>query len=938
LGIGGIGEVYRAYDTKLKRSVALKRIVHTSGDRYRERLWAEARYASHLTDPRIAAVYDVFEEGSELFLVMEYVEGQTLRNRLAEPLSIPKFLDIAIECAEALSAAHRGGVLHHDIKPENIMLTSSGQVKVLDFGVARHLPDSGAMSTEIDNLSDNSKLSGTLAYMAPEVLEEKETDERADIFSLGVIFYEALAGRHPFLAKGFLATCNRILHEDPASLRSFNPYVSPEFERIATKALAKDPAERYLSAADLLVDLRALRKSQAQANTFTIPSQPSHGAQSRKWPRLGFLPAVVGLACLAALGIFLYRRNSAPVFTAQDWMLVTDFENHSGEPLFDETVGESISHALQQSRYLHVVPRPQAVEAARLAGRNDVGHIDSGLGQLISQRENYRAVLVGDVEKAGSAFEITVKVIDPKQGTIVLADSASFKSPSELYNAVDDLAKRLRSHLGESLPQIEQQSTPLARVTTPSLEALKRYSAAMKRYTAGDAQGFLSLANSAVELDPGFAMAHLDLARVYYQLGNAKEFRSHMAQARNGLDHVSERERFLILAEDYSAQSLLEKSLEQYRLLTELYPEDLEGLRGLAEESVWVGRPQDAVAVERHILQINPHSEPDYVRLILWLNRTNQFPAALEAYSLARTNGIKAPELHWVAGFAYLGEDNADKAREQFTLLAQEGGEYEKELATLSLARVLMYQGRLREAAETLRTGMLLAEKVHTDTWIPVYRFLLVSVYLLRGQSADARAESQRLVSNPPHRETEDEELRTAGLLALEVGDKPAAQNLLARLARLNETQDNGFTHSCYYNLKGAVELAGGKPADAEESQRRAAVFFPLFSAYKELGNAFAAQRRWDESAQADARYLDFRGELINDDSPTDWVLGNLRLAQALAQAGQLKDSLKYYDEFLRLWANADPDLPVLRQAREEQAKILRSISPGPVPAVRPGT
>jgi len=224
-----MGEVYRAYDSKLKRLVALKRIVAAPDDRYRERLWTEAQYASRLNDARIAAVYDMFEEGNEIFLVMEYVEGQTLRQRLSEPLSINKFLEIAVECTEWLAAAHKGGVLHHDIKPENIMLTSAEQVKMLDFGVARRLPSANVLSTQIDNRSDRGKVSGTLAYMAPEVLEESESDERSDIFSLGVIFYEALAGRHPFLTKGFLATCNRILKENPVPLRTRNPRVPPEF-------------------------------------------------------------------------------------------------------------------------------------------------------------------------------------------------------------------------------------------------------------------------------------------------------------------------------------------------------------------------------------------------------------------------------------------------------------------------------------------------------------------------------------------------------------------------------------------------------------------------------------------------------------------------------------------------------------------------------------
>lgn len=292
-----MSEVYRAYDTKLKRLVALKRIIGSSDEQCRERFWAEAQYASGLNDPRIAAVYDMFEEGTEVFLVMEYVEGQTLRKRLHEPISISKFLDIAVECAEGLSAAHQGGVLHHDIKPENIMLTTGQHVKMLDFGVARRLPSNSLLSTEIDNRDQDTRVSGTLAYMAPEVLEEIASDARSDIFSLGVIFYEAVAGRHPFLTKGFLATCNRILKENPVPLRTHNVRAPLEFERIVNKMLAKNPEERYVSAGDLLVDLRALQRNHALGADYTVPASETATKTHDQWWHL-LLGTLALLACL----------------------------------------------------------------------------------------------------------------------------------------------------------------------------------------------------------------------------------------------------------------------------------------------------------------------------------------------------------------------------------------------------------------------------------------------------------------------------------------------------------------------------------------------------------------------------------------------------------------------------------------------------------------
>jgi eukaryotic-like serine/threonine-protein kinase len=938
VGRGGMGEVYRAYDTKLKRTVALKRIIRAADENYRQRLWTEARFASQLSDPRIAAVYDMFESRGELFMVMEYVDGQTLRQRLDEPLSIGKFLEIGMQCAEALAAAHRLGVLHRDIKPENIMLTLTGQVKILDFGVAARLPNCMMTTTQVDERAETNAFSGTIAYMAPEVLQENEVDERSDIFSLGVIFYEVLAGRHPFYAKGFLATSNRIVNDEPAPLRTHNPRVSPELERIVAKMLAKSPGQRYVAAADLLVDLRALRRTMNQPVLSTVvpavSSQPKSGWKRRALAIL--LLTVVGGA--AAATYVVKRVASAPVFAARDWLLITDFENHSGEQLFDETVAESLGHALQQSRYVDIVPRAQALAAAQLTGRSDVTHLDAELGRQICQRENYHAFLAGDVVKAGLNYRIDIRIVDPLQNASVLRDSVSLRSPSQLYEAVDELAARIRSRLGESVAQIERQSTPQAQVTTPSLEALRRYSAGMKRYAAGDVDGFLALAKTAVELDPNFAMAHLSLAQAYNILGNEKESRLHLAQAVKGIDRVSERERYLIRATDWSSRLEEEKALEQYRMLTELYPDDVDDLRGFAEESMFLGHMQDAIQAQKRVLQIDPHSTRDHSVLIRWLARDNKPGEALAAYSSARNHGVKSSILHWGAGLAYLGQDEPEKAQLEFDALAQEGGEYEKALAALYSARILIYRGRLQDAVDALRTSLLLDEKLHYDTWVPVNRYLLVEALRLRGHLAAARVESRRLTATAPQPEFEDAELRWAGVVAVRMGDLAVARQLLARLAKLNQGQDKSLTNSFYYNLKGTLELAEGRSNAAIESQQHAIVAYAFYGASDSLAAAYAAQGRWPDAVTFYKRFLDQKGALMAEDTPSDWVLGHLRMAQSLEQAGDFKEALKYYDEFLRLWANADPELPVLHLAKEGRARALQAISSEPNARSAPST
>src|SRR6202167_229792 len=305
LGAGGMGEVYRAEDTRLKRMVALKRIAPgiRKNESNRRRLWQEAGCASRLNDSHIAGVFDIFESGEDSFLVIEYVEGQTLRGRLTQPLSVAEFLGIAEQCASALAAAHKGGVQHRDIKPENLMLTPAGELKVLDFGLARTLLREDGTTLET---AEGAKFVGTFAYMAPEALQEKVTDARADIFSLGVVFYEALGRRHPFKVRGagFLETYERILNSEPAPLRQLNAEVPAELERIVTKMLAKDPADAHASAADLATDLRMLRRTPA---TAVLPERPAPS----KWilrTAVG-IPTVVVVVVLATLAAIPAARE-----------------------------------------------------------------------------------------------------------------------------------------------------------------------------------------------------------------------------------------------------------------------------------------------------------------------------------------------------------------------------------------------------------------------------------------------------------------------------------------------------------------------------------------------------------------------------------------------------------------------------------------------------
>jgi len=925
LASGGMGEVYRAKDNKLRRAVALKRIAPElcADKKSRERLWKEALLVSRLNDPHIAGIYDAFEENDELFLVMEFIEGQTLRERLRTPMYVPEFLSVATQCASGVAAAHRAGIQHRDIKPENILLTPNGQVKILDFGISRRLPGADDASTREDQTA--ASISGSLGYMAPEILEQQPADERADIFSLGAVFYEALAGRNPFRAATFLDTCHRLVHEDPPPVTEANPQAPPELNRILGKMLAKRPQERYATAADIVVDLEALRRQPSKT-----AAMPAGVEQARKHARVAvWSVAAILVFALAIGGTFAYRHFRKPVLDEHASILITDFDNQTGNALLDQTATEATRQALDQSHYLRVIPRSQVTDTLHRMGQSGATRVDRETGREICQRDNCRAVLAGAILKSGSHFQITEQIVDPVRDEAVLTETAAMNSPADLYTAVDSLSKNLRKHIGESLAQIEKTSQPVQNVTTPSFEALQRYSRALDLFTAGDVEGSIPLAQSAIALDPNFAMAHLYLARMYGALGNEKAQKENLDAAMSGVDHVTERERYVILAEDFEFREMYEKAADELRLLTEVYPDDLEAFRGLADVSLWTGRSEESVPAELHALELAPHSAPDFLRLVLDYDRLNRFDEALAADAKARANGAGSPLLYWGTGLAYLGKGNTQQSRAAFQSLAKEGGAYGEDVGSLYLARVLMYEGRMREAAAELQNGLLLDEKMGSVTNIPVRRYLLAEISMARGQTAESRAIERQMaqdaLANP-----ESQELRRAGLIAIGLKDVPTARKLLAGLADMRKGHESGFIESCYLNLDGAVDLEADHADAAIDSQRRASVFFPLYGAFSGLGDALTAKHDWSGAAQAYRQYLNFQGEIFHDDSPSDWVLAHLSAARSFAHAGKKDEALKLYGQFLQLWSNADADLPQPREARTElhqlmQAKTLSS-------------
>ena len=913
LGVGGMGEVYRARDTKLGRTVALKRMAPALRDDpdSRRRFLREAIRTSSLNDPHIAAIHDVLEQGRDILLVMEYVEGETLRQRLRRPLTLQQFLDIAVQSTQALVAAHEHGIIHGDIKPENIMLTSAGQVKVLDFGLARHLPRSGRSST-MDRFST---LAGTPAYMAPELLREEIPDGRADLFSLGVVFYEALTGRNPFVTPTFMATGERILHHDPDPLDVSNSHAPPPLQAIVNRLLAKDSRQRFASAAELLSALLSLQPAPRAANLPLRPPSPR-----LRWRPLLALVFLVLAAALAALrSPPVHRWLHPPVLPPRSSVVIADFDNPGQEPVPEQALREALTISLQQSRYFNVLPRSRMFDALQRMQRRGFGRIDQELAREICRRENVPLLLVGSIVRLDDSFLITLRALDPIRDQILFAEQSRFSSRAEVFAKMDALASRVRSRLGESLTGISRNSRPLAQVTTHSLDALQLYSMATDLAAQGKADDAPLLLRAALDMDPDFAMAHLRLGEYYaWIVGKNPQAIFETNRAWQLRQNVSERERLLIEASYFEISENYERAGESLRALVALYPDDADAHFQLARQYYNSGQLAPAIEELRRALQLNPDSPPSYGRLALYLARDNQPQEALRVVEVARRRGLHSSYLPWSAGLAHLALGNVSLAREQFLILAR-GSETERQLGALYLALADLYQGKLAAASQRLQDAIRSAPASNRSLLL-LHRRFLGGVFLLQGRPrAASRLADQILASSPEDLQTGD--LTDAGLLHAAAGNLPRARFVLRRLDLLRRTTSTAWNHSCFYGLQGAISLAARQPAPAISSLQLAISRYPYAQLHRDLALAYEQQQEWSRAAENWQLFLARRGEVLQNEFPPDLALAHLHLARAYSRLHQPFQAQSQYQVFFQLWQQAD-DLPVRRLAASEYKQL----------------
>jgi eukaryotic-like serine/threonine-protein kinase len=716
LGKGGMGEVYRASDLRLKRQVALKRIApHLRGDkRSRERLWKEAEWASRLSDPHIAAVHDVIEEENELFIVMEYVEGRTLRRRLAEPISVLEFLPIATECALALAAAHNAGVVHRDIKPENIMLTTSGQVKVLDFGVAKNLPSRPETST-LSTLTC-AEFAGTLNYMAPEVVREEESDSRADIFSLGIVFYEAIAGSNPFRAKSFLETSDRILHYDQLPLCELNPKLPAEFDRIVGKMLAKDPAQRYSTAADLATDLRALERSLTESGVRIIRQLPV----ARRRRAMPWVALILAAAFLVAMAVYTPSRQQLKIWlgmspiprTKQVAVLPLSVVGGDAQAAaFGAGLTETLTAKLTQ---LTGDPSLQVVPATEIRGKH-VSTVDDARKEF-----GVNLVLEGSLHKSGQQVRVNYILVDARTRRQLRAESLTFAAMDSfaaedavVNGAIQMLELEI---LGRQRKALESHGTQVAGAYDYYLQGrgyLQNYDRVENLDSA------IQVFERALAIDPGYALAYAGLGDAYWKKYRSNKEPSWIEKSRQACQQAS-----LLDSKLSSAHSCLgtlsagtgnyQEAAREFERAVETEPTNDDAFRGLAGAYERLGKPEEAENTYRRAIELRPHYWAGYNWLGAFYYRHVRIREAAEMF-----NQVVALAPDSFLGYSNLGATYVEQAHyaDAIKVLEQSIAIRPSDFGYTNLGNAYFFLRRYEEADQAYQQAIKLAEKESLLWW-----------------------------------------------------------------------------------------------------------------------------------------------------------------------------------------------------------------------------